>query len=68
MLTGLSYFPFRFNLTTLLITNFHSGVRKVNCYLPGYRVAIAAKFSRKLYVAFKYDDPNLANYTHAVIL
>ena len=66
MLTGLSYLTFRFNLTALLTTNF--GVRNVNCYLPGYRVAIIAKFSRKLHIAFKYDYLNLANFPCAVIL
>ena len=61
MLTGLGYFTFRFNLTALLTTNF--GVRNVNCY----RVAIIAKFSRKLHIAFKYDYLNLANFPLSVI-
>ena len=40
----------------------------MNCYLPGYRVAIVAKFSGKLHIAFKYDYLNLANFPRAVIL
>ena len=66
MLTGLIYLTFRFNLTALLTTNF--GVRNVNCYLSGYRVAIVAKFSRKLHIAFIYDYLNLANFPRVVIL
>ena len=66
MLTEL--FTFRFNLTALLTTNFHSGVRNVNFYLPGYRLAVLTKFSRKLHIAFKYDYLNLANFLRAVII